>query len=88
LNPLIQAIINKRVNSVTADELFQQARQYQIPVSKNQAKRIASRVQGKNLDLFHPNGQLALRRILDDEIGPDLAEKLQQQFNKIIDQFH
>lgn len=87
LHPVIQAMVNQRINQVQPDELYQHAVQFNIPISKNQASRIARRVHGKNIDLFHPSGQQKLSHILTEEIGPDLASKLEQRFKELIKKY-
>ncbi|MDD9147570.1 MULTISPECIES: DUF2624 family protein [unclassified Sporolactobacillus] len=81
---MIQQIVNQRINQVTAEELYRQAVQYGIPISKNQAARVAGRVHGKNINLFDPADQRKLRRILVEELGPKLAEDLNRRFEDLM----
>ncbi len=84
MHPMIQAMINQRINQVSADELFSQATQFNIPISRNQAARVAARVRGKNIDLFHPAGQEKLRQIFIEELGPALAQELDRRFKQLM----
>ncbi|WP_010632200.1 DUF2624 family protein [Sporolactobacillus vineae] len=84
MHPVIQAMINQKMNQVTGKELFEQAMRFNIPVSRTQSERIANRVRGKNIDLFHPDGQTKLRAILIDELGQDAASALDQKFKEML----
>lgn len=84
MHPVIQAMINQKMNQVTGKELFEQAVRFNIPVSQAQAKRIADRVRGKNIDLFHPDGQMIVRTTLIDELGQDTARELDRKFKEIL----
>jgi hypothetical protein len=83
LNPIIEQLVIQKMNQITSEELYQYARQYNIPVTKQQAANVARRVQNKNINAFQPAGQKQLRLILDEEIGPVLAESLQKQFEQL-----
>ncbi|RYL91596.1 DUF2624 domain-containing protein [Sporolactobacillus sp. THM7-4] len=87
VHPMIQQIVNQRVNQVSADELYQYAGKYGIPITKNQAARIASRVHGKNIDLFSLSGQSKLQKILSEEIGPQLASELKKRFEQLVGRY-
>ncbi|MFT8317526.1 MAG: DUF2624 family protein [Sporolactobacillus sp.] len=87
MNPFIQQIVNQRINQVTAEELYQQAAQMQIPVSEEQARQIADQVRGKNIDLFATSGQQTLLAILKRELGPEMADELYQYFQQIMEKF-
>lgn len=84
MHPVIQAMVNQKMNQVTGKELFEQAVQFKIPITKSQSENIAQRVRGKNIDLFHPDGQTMLRTILTDELGPGPAHELDQKFKELI----
>ncbi|MFX3616069.1 MAG: DUF2624 family protein [Sporolactobacillus sp.] len=87
MNPFIQQIVNQRINQVSAEELYQQAAQMQIPVSEEQARQIADQVRGKNIDLFTTSGQQTLMAILKRELGPEMADELYQYFQQIMEKF-
>lgn len=84
MHPMIQQIVNQRINQVTADELYQQAVQFGIPISKDQAARVAGRVHGKNINLFDSAGQKTLRQILVEELGQNMAERLNRRFEELM----
>ncbi|CAM3107397.1 DUF2624 family protein [Sporolactobacillus spathodeae] len=87
MNPFIQQIVNQRVNQVTAAELYEQAKQLNLPLQLEQAERLAEQVHGKNIDLFHPEGQNEMIAILSSEVGAETAHALFQRFKDIIDKF-
>lgn len=83
MNPFIEQIVIQRMNQLTPGELYQYASQYNIPVTKQQASNIAMRVQNKNINPFKPDGQQTLRKILNEEIGTELSEILEKQFEHL-----
>lgn len=87
MNPFIQQIVNQRINQVSAEELYQQAVQLNLPVSKAQAERIAEQVHGKNINLFEASGQQTLLAILSEELGPETANELYLYFQQILEKF-
>ncbi|MDN3955402.1 DUF2624 family protein [Sporolactobacillus laevolacticus] len=83
MNPFIEQLVIQRMNQLTPGELYQYASQYNIPVTKQQASNIAMRVQNKNINPFKPDGQQTLRKILNEEIGTELTEILEKQFEHL-----
>ncbi|BBN99207.1 DUF2624 domain-containing protein [Sporolactobacillus terrae] len=83
MNPIIEQLVIQKMNHLTAEELYQYAVQFKIQVTKQQAASVAGRVRHQNINPFQPSGQAALRRILDEEIGEDLAEHLEKQFEQL-----
>jgi hypothetical protein len=45
-------LINKKVNTITPDELMKLSKQYQVSLSQDQATKIAALLKGQNVDLF------------------------------------
>ncbi|RYM02226.1 DUF2624 family protein [Sporolactobacillus sp. THM7-7] len=87
MHPVIQQMVNQRINQVTADELYQYAVKYGISITKSQAVRISSRVRGKNIDLFSTSGKAALQRILSEEMSPGQAAELKKRFEELVDKY-
>ncbi|GAY76401.1 DUF2624 family protein [Sporolactobacillus inulinus] len=83
MNPIIEQLVIQKMNHLTAEELYQYAVQCKIHVTKQQAAHVAGRVRNKGINPFQPSGQKALRRILDEEIGENLAEHLEKQFEQL-----
>ena len=61
---IFQNIINHKLNSITADELLKYANQYQISLSREEAKKIANYVKGKNVNIFNDGERSQLIREL------------------------
>lgn len=83
MNPLMRQIINQRINQVEANELYSYAIKYGVPISRDQAEKIAARVRGARIDLFQPSGVEKLQRILEEEIGPERARQLRKRFDSL-----
>lgn len=45
-------LINKKVNTITPDELMKLSKQYQVSLTQDQATKIAALLKGQNVDLF------------------------------------
>ncbi|MCL1630397.1 DUF2624 domain-containing protein [Sporolactobacillus sp. CPB3-1] len=83
MNSFIEQIVIQKINSITVNELYQYAGHYGIKVTKSQIEQIVKRVHNKNINPFHPEGKKKLRKILDEEVGPELAASLEKQFEQL-----
>jgi len=84
MNPIIQQLVNTRINQVTGSELYQYAKQYGVSVKPEQAEAIAKRVRGKNINIFDDGERKKALTILSQELGPELTSKLNQLFEQLV----
>ncbi|MEH7110651.1 DUF2624 family protein, partial [Bacillus sp. JJ1764] len=47
---IFENIINHKINTITAEELIKYANQFNITVNRQQAKKIAEYLRGKNIN--------------------------------------
>ncbi|MBS2969717.1 DUF2624 domain-containing protein [Metabacillus sp. KIGAM252] len=80
---LFQKIVNQKVNSITADELLQLAKQNQLSINPAQAVQIVKVIKGKNVNIFNENE----RRKLLASIAAITSTATAQQVDLLFKQF-
>ncbi|NEU30705.1 DUF2624 domain-containing protein [bacterium LRH843] len=51
MNVIIQQLVNQKVNSLTADELMQLARQHQISLTPDQSRKVVSILRSEQINV-------------------------------------
>ncbi|MBE4907999.1 DUF2624 domain-containing protein [Bacillus luteolus] len=81
---LFKNIINKKMNSITVDELLSYSQQYQVAINRNQAKEIVKLIRGKNINLFDDNERHRLLKQVARITSPEVARQLNTLFNQLL----
>ncbi|AZB43648.1 DUF2624 domain-containing protein [Bacillus sp. FJAT-42376] len=81
---LFQKIINQKVNSITADELLQLAKQNQLSISPAQAAQIVKVIKGKNVNIFDENERRKLLATISAITSPATAQQVDQLFKQFV----
>ncbi len=81
---LFKNIINKKMNSITVEELLSYSQQYQVAINRNQAKEIVKLIRGKNINLFDDNERHRLLKQVAQITSPEVARQLNTLFNQLI----
>lgn len=81
---LFKNIINKKMNSITVDELLAYSQQYQIAINRDQAKEIVKLIRGKNINLFDDNERHRLLKQVARITSPEVARQLNTLFNQLM----
>ena len=83
---IYQQIINKKLNTLSPEELIQYAQQYNIVITNDQAKKIIKLVKEKNgkVNVFNASERLQLMKELAKITGHDTAKKVNQLFMEFI----
>ncbi|AST92594.1 DUF2624 domain-containing protein [Sutcliffiella cohnii] len=83
---IYQQIINKKLNTLSPEELVQYAQQYNIEISMEQAKKIIKLVKEKNgkVNVFNTSERLQLMKELSKITGHETAKKVNQLFMEFI----
>ncbi|WP_100331586.1 DUF2624 domain-containing protein [Bacillus xiapuensis] len=76
----VQHLINQRAQFITADELLKYAKGLSIPLRREEAEKIASRLRSKKIDLFNDDERAKLLREIADITNDQTAKKLNQLF--------
>lgn len=82
---IFENIINHKINTISADELLKYAEQFNISVNRQQARKIAEYLRGKNVNIFDDAVRARLVKEIAKLAGPETARevnKLFMQFTK------
>ncbi len=82
---IFENIINHKINTISADELLKYAEQFNISVNRQQARKIAEYLRGKNVNIFDDVVRARLVKEIAKLAGPETARevnKLFMQFTK------
>ena len=77
---LIQNMINFKVNSITGDELYKYAKQFNVSLSKGDAEKIATYLRGKRVDLFNDQSRAQVIKEIAKITSPETAKQINQIF--------
>lgn len=80
---IFENIINHKVNSITEDELLKYAKQFQVSINRQQARKIVDNVRGKNINIFNEAERTKLVKEIAKIAGPETAREV----NKLLLQF-
>ncbi|MFK2824384.1 DUF2624 family protein [Bacillus sp. B190/17] len=80
----LQHFINQKVQMITGDELLKYAEGFDIPLKREEAERIASRLRRKKVDLFNEYERESLLR----EIAIITNEQTAKKLSKLLTMFH
>ncbi|WP_040207978.1 DUF2624 domain-containing protein [Neobacillus jeddahensis] len=77
---IYENIINHKVNTITADELVKYAKQFNIAVTQQQARKIAEYLRGKNVNIFDDKQRAQLVKQIAKAAGPETAREVNKLF--------
>jgi len=83
---IFENIINHKINTITADELLNYANQFNIAVSRQQARKITEYLRGKNVNLFDDVQRAKLVKEIAKAAGPDTAREVNKLFMQLTKQ--
>jgi hypothetical protein len=77
---LKQHLINKKLNTITPQELLNLASQNNFQISTTQATQLASLIQGKNINIFDSNARINLLKQVARITNTTTAQKVNEMF--------
>ncbi|MGJ7912156.1 DUF2624 domain-containing protein [Neobacillus sp. LXY-1] len=83
---IFENIINHKINTITAEELIKYANQFNITVNRQQAKKIAEYLRGKNINIFDDGQRATLIREIAKAAGPQIARDVNKLFTELVKQ--
>ena len=83
---IFENIINHKINTITAEELLKYANQFNITVNRQQAKKIAEYLRGKNINIFDDGQRAKLIREIARAAGPQIARDVNKLFTELVKQ--
>ena len=77
---IFENIINHKMNTITGDELFKYAEQFNIKVNRQQAYKVAEYLRGKNVNIFDDRERSTLIKEIAKIAGPETAREVNKLF--------
>ncbi|WP_246589277.1 DUF2624 family protein [Desertibacillus haloalkaliphilus] len=78
INPVLQQMINAKLNSITKAELMQLSQQYQLPITERQAERIIQILRAEPIDILNEKQRERIINQIKTEIDQETAKKAEQ----------
>ncbi|WP_342044903.1 DUF2624 domain-containing protein [Bacillus sp. OTU530] len=72
----IQQIVNKKLNNITTNELLKLSKEYQIPITEDQAQKIVSLIKGKNINIYSHIERIELIKQIAQVTSPSTAQQV------------
>ncbi|MFB9761813.1 DUF2624 domain-containing protein [Ectobacillus funiculus] len=72
----IQQIVNKKLNNITTNELLKLSKEYQIPITEDQAQKIVSLIKGKNINIYSHIERIELIKQIAQVTSPATAQQV------------
>lgn len=84
MNPLKKRIINHKINTITAEELYTLATQYDFDITKKQAQKVMSILRQEILDIdnFKQRDRMLKR------VGKEVDKQTQRRVKDLLDLFY
>lgn len=76
MNPFVQQMINYKINSLTAKQLYQLANQYGTPISMTKAKKISAILHEQRIDILDETQRKRIVKRIEKEVDPEVAKKI------------
>jgi hypothetical protein len=77
---IFENIINHKINTITTEELLKYANQFKISVDRNQAKKIAEYLRGKQFNIFNQDTRVGIVKEIAKVTGPETAKEVNKLF--------
>jgi hypothetical protein len=73
---IIQQIINKKLNNITVEELLKFSKEYQIPITVDQAQQVVFLIKGQNINIYNTAERLELIKKIAKVTSPATAQQV------------
>jgi hypothetical protein len=80
---IFESIINHKINNITTDELLKYAKQYNITVKREHAKKIANYLRGKQVNIFDSTQRAVVVKEIAKIAGADTAREVNKLFTEL-----
>lgn len=77
---IFENIINHKINTITTDELLKYAKQFQVNINREQAKKIAEYLRSEKVNIFNDSARATLVREIAKIAGPETAREVNRLF--------
>jgi hypothetical protein len=86
MNPLLQQMINFKINTMTTGELLNLASEYQLSITEREARQIVSILKKEKVDIANAEQRKTILREIAAVAGRDTAKKIDTLFQSFINQ--
>ncbi|MFP7169716.1 DUF2624 domain-containing protein [Terribacillus halophilus] len=80
MNFIVHKLVLNKLKNLTVDEILEQSRAYQVPLTPSQASQIVQFLRQNRLDPFKENDRLQMLRALAQITDTQTAQKTHQIF--------
>jgi hypothetical protein len=80
---LIQAIVNKKVNNMSVDELLKLCQEHHIAVTYSQAQQAVQVIKQKKVDIYNDNDRAELIQKIAHITSPTTAQQVDKLLVKL-----
>lgn len=77
---MIENFINYKIGTITSEQLFKYAQQFNFDVTEQQADRVAKYLRSERVNIFNDSDRTELVKKIAVEVDPQTARKLNQLF--------
>jgi hypothetical protein len=77
---IFENIINHKINTITTDELLKYAKQFQVKINREHAKKIAEYLRSEQVNIFDDRARGILVREIAKIAGPETAKEVNLLF--------
>lgn len=81
---LIQQFVNKKLNNMTSKELLKYSVEYGVSITNEQADKIVTLIQGKQINIYDNQERLQLLKQIAKVTSPATAQQINTLFQKLI----
>ncbi|WP_096201286.1 DUF2624 family protein [Bacillus sp. FJAT-45350] len=83
MNPMVVQMVNHKVNNITASELVELGKQYQMPINKEQAEKVVRILRSETINVSNKAQVERMIERLKTEVDP----KVSTMINQLLQQF-
>ncbi|MBU8879410.1 DUF2624 domain-containing protein [Bacillus sp. FJAT-29790] len=80
---IFENIINHKINNITTDELLKYGDQFQISITRQQAKKIVDYLRGKQVNIFNDSERTKIVKEIARIAGPETAREVNRLFTQL-----
>lgn len=81
---LIQQIVNKKLNHISTKELLKYSKEYEVAITTEQAEKIVTLLQGKNINIYDTKERLELLKKIAKVTSPATAQQINILFQQLL----
>ncbi|MDM5156482.1 DUF2624 domain-containing protein [Bacillus sp. DX1.1] len=81
---LIKHIVNKKLNHISTKELLKYSKEYEVPITTEQADKIVILMKGKNINIYDTQERLELLKKIAKVTSPATAQQVNILFQQLL----